>query len=269
MITSSLIVKLLKQKHILDLCFPECKVGPTYGVNTHPIRLDFVAIKKSWTQSYIYGYEIKTHRQDFVNDNKWPEYLKYCTSFYFVCPPGVINKTELPDSAGLYNTSKNGTRLFCIKKAPIRDITIPESFFWYLLINRVIASENTWKQQETNYEYWKRWLSEKDEKKNLGSFVSKKLRKLVDDKISCVEKENRHFKDMIQGFDTLKQFLLSIGVSQYDIDNGSSWTLRRRVNDIRQLISPDLLHNINTSINELDKLKQLIIELTKEKNENI
>jgi hypothetical protein len=47
------------------------------------------------------GYEIKMTRQDFLQDKKWPEYLKYCTRFYFAAPKGIIKLEELPPKIGL------------------------------------------------------------------------------------------------------------------------------------------------------------------------
>lgn len=47
------------------------------------------------------GYEIKVNRNDFLQDKKWQEYLKFCTWFSFVAPEGVIKKEELPDKIGL------------------------------------------------------------------------------------------------------------------------------------------------------------------------
>jgi len=47
------------------------------------------------------GYEIKVSRSDFLGDDKWDNYLKYCNYFYFVAPKGLIGKHELPDGVGL------------------------------------------------------------------------------------------------------------------------------------------------------------------------
>lgn len=45
---------------------------------------------------FIRGFEIKVSRADFKRDKKWHLYLKYFNFFYFVTPPGVIRKDELP-----------------------------------------------------------------------------------------------------------------------------------------------------------------------------
>ena len=52
----------------------------------------------------IKGYEFKINRSDFLNEikiEKWKRYLKYCHTFSFVCPKGLINKNEIPQKIGL------------------------------------------------------------------------------------------------------------------------------------------------------------------------
>jgi len=52
----------------------------------------------------IRGYEFKVSRADYFHDirtGKWKHYLRYCNTFSFVCPKGMIAKDEVPKSAGL------------------------------------------------------------------------------------------------------------------------------------------------------------------------
>ena len=52
----------------------------------------------------IKGYEFKISRTDFLNEiktGKWKKYLGYCHTFSFVCPKGLIDKTEVPSKIGL------------------------------------------------------------------------------------------------------------------------------------------------------------------------
>lgn len=49
-------------------------------------------------------FEFKTSRSDYFNDvkkEKWKKYLKYCDTFSFVCPKGLIQKEEVESPAGL------------------------------------------------------------------------------------------------------------------------------------------------------------------------
>lgn len=50
------------------------------------------------------GYEFKVDRQDFLNEirtEKWKCYLPYCHTFSFVCPKGLVDKSEIPPKVGL------------------------------------------------------------------------------------------------------------------------------------------------------------------------
>jgi len=50
------------------------------------------------------GFEFKIKRTDFLNEirtGKWKNYLKYCNTFSFVCPPGLINPWEVDEKIGL------------------------------------------------------------------------------------------------------------------------------------------------------------------------
>jgi len=188
------ILDLLYQKHHNDLCVPECKTGSTWFSHSCP-RLDFLAIRRSWTHPNIYGYEIKKTRNDFLHDTKWRAYLDYCTDFYFVSPPGIIDKTELPEEAGLMITSKNGARLFTKKKAPTRSVDIPEQLYKYILICRV-DKVSQWDDMHntSNIDYWRNWLGTKNENKSVGHIASKKVQKIIRQRIDGVAEENERLK---------------------------------------------------------------------------
>jgi hypothetical protein len=80
--------------------------------------IDAVAIKKTWTPVTAIGFEIKVSRYDFVNDNKYPEYMKACTNFYFVVPNGIIKDDEIPKEVGLMIYYPDSGTLKIKKKAP-------------------------------------------------------------------------------------------------------------------------------------------------------
>ncbi|MEO1135203.1 MAG: MmcB family DNA repair protein [Pseudomonadota bacterium] len=44
--------------------------------------------------------EVKSCREDFEADQKWPDYLEFCDQFYFAIDPD-FPRTLLPDSEGL------------------------------------------------------------------------------------------------------------------------------------------------------------------------
>lgn len=130
----------LSKKHTEDFFITECKNGPTW-FGDH-LRMDAVAIKKSWTRPLVTVYEVKVSRNDFLRDDKWPQYLAYCNRFYFACPSGLILEKDIDDPCvGLIWVNENGN---CItkKSIPSRATDIPASFYKYILFSR-IDSERT------------------------------------------------------------------------------------------------------------------------------
>ena len=94
-ITANDILKLLEKKYPIEkfVSVPECKVGATWTVERCP-RIDFWTMARSYAQPSFTAYEIKVSRNDFINDNKWVDYLPYCTEFYFISPPDIIDINE-------------------------------------------------------------------------------------------------------------------------------------------------------------------------------
>ena len=98
------IIKALKQRHRDDVVFSEMTMGAAGGR-----RLDFWALKKSWSPVNAIGYEVKVSRADFLNDDKWPAYLGCCHQFYFACPWKLIMPDELPKEVGLMWMTQTGS----------------------------------------------------------------------------------------------------------------------------------------------------------------
>ena len=64
----------------------------------------FDCIVFSGAHQRIKGYEFKVNRADFLNEiktGKWKRYLGYCHTLSFVCPKGLIDKSEVPPKIGL------------------------------------------------------------------------------------------------------------------------------------------------------------------------
>lgn len=67
------ITDLLIARHAGDVFVPECKNGSTwetYYSDQRLLKLDGWAMKKSWKNPCMTGYEIKVDRSDFLNDEK-------------------------------------------------------------------------------------------------------------------------------------------------------------------------------------------------------
>jgi hypothetical protein len=224
-ITAKTILDLLMAKHEKDVCVPECKTGGSW-TNSHMQKMDLWTMTRSWAKPKVTVYEIKVSRNDFLQDDKWHGYLPFGNEFYFVSPPSLIDKTELPPEAGLMVTSKNGTRLYTKKKAPFRDVTIPESVWRYLLMWRSRIDVDM--ERQTRLQYWQKFLENRQYTSELGFQVSKGLREMIKTEIAQVRHENNALKLENKGLQAVKNFLTSNGISERMIAGGQTLSFDRR-----------------------------------------
>ena len=71
--------RLLADRHAEDVFVGECKTGSTW---MQQVRImDAWAMKRSWANPRIWAYEIKVSRSDFMQDEKWTDYLPYCNTY--------------------------------------------------------------------------------------------------------------------------------------------------------------------------------------------
>jgi len=201
-------------------------------------------------------YEIKQSRSDFLHDTKWHEYIKYCSDFYFVAPPGIIQPEELPPHVGLLVTSKNCTRLYMKRKAVHRDIQVPDSIFRYILMWRV---KPTIKGQvgQSPQEYWQTWLAERETKKDLGYNVSKKIRQIVEERIDNVNRDNLRLKDENRDLTEIKQLVKDLGYNKsfYSM-YGMKDKLKARVREIETGLPEDLMTYLDSVIKNLELIRE-------------
>lgn len=236
MITAHTILELLRGKHSEDVFVPECKDGPTQSVSNF-LRLDAWVMKRSWSHPITWGYEIKVSRNDFLRDAKWRGYLPLCSSFYFVCPTDLIHPEELPAEAGLMWVSKNGGRLFTKKLAPFRDIQIPETLYRYVLMSRVLVKDEYVAQSSA--EFWRTWLKEKEDERELGHRVKGAIRDLAN-RLKC---ENHRLKEENESYAEVKKVLDELQIR-------SGWyaerAVRRQHADLLRLFPAGTIDQIKT-----------------------
>ena len=225
------ILKLLENKHADDLFVTECKNGSTWLQNH--FRVDAWSMKKSWANPCFTAYEIKISRSDFQRDCKYPEYFKMCNNFYFVCPPKLINVSEIPLEAGLIYTSNNVNSLVTKKKAIHRDIDIPVDTLLYILMSRVkIIGPNKLSKES----YWSNWLKSKSDSLDIGSISSKRIIEIIKKRILMVEEEvhkikfeNDSLKKIIKNTDESIKKLDEIGIDLDTLKN--KYLTNRKLND--------------------------------------
>lgn len=232
---------MLAERHKEDVFVPQCKDGASYGQGL--LILDGWAMKKSWANPCVTGYEIKVSRSDFQRDDKWRGYLAYCNEFYFVCPSGMLKPEEIPEPAGLLCASKTGGVLFRKKKAARRDPQIPLSIYQYILMTRTKITREI--QPGGKREFWAKWLEDQKVDREFGWAVRGKIRKAVSESIEKVEKENKDLAEKMKRYDGLRATLTALGV-----DADRYWTspldVERAVEKIRAVIPPDLKAAINS-----------------------
>lgn len=151
-------------------CFAEVKDGPTWARGGAHRRMDFVAIKGTWNPITIKAFEVKVSRADFLNDQKWPEYLDLCNQFYWVCPKGLIKREEIDPRCGLVYINPKSMRPTTVRAAVYRDVEPEPLLLLYLIICRHNPSK------ERQIDIIKREMKEnKAVGKCYATYVSKKL----------------------------------------------------------------------------------------------
>ena len=216
-LVSEQIVELIGKKHAADVFIPECKEGKTW--NSKCSRLDAWAMKRSWSPLTMTGYEVKVSRSDFINDDKWPNYLPLCHQLYFVCPHGLIDVSEVPEGCGLMYAAKTGTRLYTKKKAPRRDIELPGDLMAYALMRADSFTAMGNRVSKTPGEIMREWVESKAEDERLCYLVSKRIRDIVDETMfenARLVKENERLAEV-------KKLLDEAGVDL------KGWNYRQRI----------------------------------------
>lgn len=236
------LVDLLASRHSKDVFIPECKDGPTHS--KRHVRMDAWAMNKSWAHPVVSAYEVKVSRADFLKDNKWPAYLPLCNQFYFVAPGGLIDLSELPAEAGLLTCAGKGSgaRLLTKKKAPHRDVVIPEEVYRYILMCRVTTTPESQLDQPDRVALWRRWLKDKSENQKLGWQVAKRIRQ----RASEIEAENYRLQRENEAYADLEQWLASMGHRVTD------WGLKTNLEKQQSVFDATLISAMRDARNKID-----------------
>lgn len=137
-VTAFEIKRALAEKHYKDFFITECKSGPAQIAAAGTLKiLDGLAIKKSWTAPCFTGYEIKVSRSDFLRDAKFYTYEEICNCLYIVCPKGMIDRTELPESIGLMYYDPEKKTITTRKRAIYRKIEYTPELLLYIIFSRL------------------------------------------------------------------------------------------------------------------------------------
>lgn len=89
-------------------------------------RVDFWTLEPIKSKGFrATAFEVKISRADFRRDSeeKQSGALMFCDRFYYVTPPGVVTKADIPEWAGLQTW--DGERFAIVKRAPVRQKAEP------------------------------------------------------------------------------------------------------------------------------------------------
>lgn len=235
-ITANTAIHLLQKKHADDVFIPECKNGMTWGEGT-TYRLDAWVMRRSWANMAFIGYEVKVSRSDFLQDDKWRNYLEYCNQFSFVAPKGVIKPEELPAGVGLYYIASTGTRLFTKIKPAFREIEPPVELMQYALMRaRDYMREDVPEKRDQNWNarFWREWIESEGEIKNLGLRVSNRIRTQIREEIDEVCYENKRLQREIDKYAEIAQMMNQMGIGPLE------WNAKERVKALLDMGLGDL-----------------------------
>jgi hypothetical protein len=166
-------------RHSHDLWFPEVKDGPTW-FGSH-LRIDGLAIARTWSPVRVTGYEVKVERGDWLRDSKWEAYLAMCHVLFVVAPKDIVRLDELPQGVGLIEAAgERGLRT--VRKAAYRAIDVPSDMLLYLLMSRVSVKTDEYPgmSREARVDLWRERLDGKDAARRIGRNVAKAARERIE-----------------------------------------------------------------------------------------
>ena len=197
-VTAIDIKKALAQKHNKDFFMAEVKSGSTWNAPKGNLMiLDALAIRKSWSSPCFTGYEVKVSRSDFLRDAKFYTYEVLVNCLYIVCPKGMIDRTELPESVGLMYYDPEKKTITTKKKAIYRKIEYSADMLLYIIYSRLDSDRIPF--YSSRAEYFRDYVAGKIDSRELGYAARSKL---VDDNAKLqkeLESVNR-FKEQRDAF---------------------------------------------------------------------
>ncbi len=257
-VRADMILRQLAKRHAKDVFMTEVKSGSTW-FDSH-LRLDAVAIKKSWRHPCFTAYEVKVDRGDFLRDEKWPLYRQYCHRLFFACPAGLIAPEELPEDIGLiyYNSDKNS--LHTKRQALFRDVEIPWEMLYYIIMCREESERHPF--FSNTREFLEAWVQDKDDRIRLAYEVNGKLWKTIDElkeKMRRLEREVESSKNELELFKRVKAILERHGINTY------VWSIEEELEAVLNTrMSPQLVRSLQAVEKEMQRVRKIINPENKE-----
>jgi hypothetical protein len=190
----------------------EVKNGPTWDAS-ELLRMDAIAMAKSWKRPNVTAFEVKISRSDFLRDNKWHLYADYCNYLYMVCPKGMIQANELPDIAGLMYYDPEIEKIVVKRRAPFRQVEIPAAMFQYMVMSKLDRERCPFFSDRR--EYLQAWVADKADRDMLASKVSSKMAKTIHEQDELIDEltaiKNDH-EELVKHVGELEEVLKKHGI---------------------------------------------------------
>lgn len=200
--TSTDIKRALAEKHWKDFFLTEVKSGPTQLSAPGDLKiLDGLAVRKSWTSPCFTGYEVKISRGDFLRDAKFYTYEELVNCLYIICPKGMIDRTEVPESVGLMYYDPEKKTIATRKKAIYRKIEYSPEMLLYIIFSRLDSDRYPF--FPTKQEYFEAYLAGKSSNRVLAHTVKTKL---VEDN-ARLENELEHLRGFERQYEAHKAIM--------------------------------------------------------------
>lgn len=203
--TSTDIKIALAKKHDRDFFLTEVKSGPTQIVPAGSLKiLDGLAIRKSWTNLCFTGYEVKVSRGDFLRDAKFYTYEELCNCLYIVCPKGMIDRTEVPESVGLMYYDPEKKTITTRKKAIFRKIEYSPEMLLYIIFSRLDSDRYPFFSDKQ--EFFEAYLAGRSDNRVLAHAVKTKLVK-DNARLESELEDLRGFERQYEAYETIMDVL--------------------------------------------------------------
>lgn len=245
------------------LTFTEVKSGSAWAGAKN--RFDLVAIYKSWTKPCIRIYEAKSDRRTFLNDQKWPDYLEYCNEFYWLCPTGLIEKSEVDPRCGLITVNPKSGGIHTRKKAIFRDVEpiCKSDLLMYLFMWRLSVKETGIPRSEKVAQIRK----EVEENKSLGDKYAYHISKTLQDAEKHYGQQKRDISRRERSLLDFEEWCKEIGLDTWSVKNSIS---RDRLIKLSECPTPEQLRRqlprvVRSMKNTAAEIENLL-EILEEKN---
>lgn len=249
----------LSKRHGEDFFLTEVKTGPSTMQKT--LRIDALAIKKSWTQPCFTGYEVKVDRQDFLRDLKYLGYREYCHRLFLACPTGLIMPDEIPDDVGLVYYNPEKRCLFTKKTAKLRDIEINWQMLYYIILSRL--SDDRHPFFSSHRDYIESYIQDRADRRDLSILFSTKLTEQVKEangKATKAEKEIEKYREKAEERDRIVKLLMKKGIVK------GEWEVQWHLEKALERQYPNDLYDAASEIDRASRRIQNIL-LPKDKGE--